>query len=266
MATITDILISELDRARVPAVGADELVINQLDPASNEFVTRRINWTEVGQSIQDLSGDINFPGVKQILFADGFESTPSITFKNDQSTGIYRPILSAPAIGISAGGYEAIRAVQRGDRTSVGINFYQSTKVPTETLHVLGGSKLEWGPDKILHFKSVVNDVWIDTETSKPIIFATNGKQRGRFSADGNFHIHGSLGTGAMVGTNPTFNYGDDGDLLLSGGPGNVPEWTGPYEFFDNNKQNIVDILVNAPEFIDAIEVDYIIEHLDLLP
>ena len=215
MATITDILISELDPAVLPAKGTDELVVNQYDDAIKDFVTRRITWSGVGDSIQDLSGDINFPGVKQILFADGTETEPSITFKSDTSTGIYKPLSPLGTVAITSDGGEVMRATTQGIKKLIGIGFTLN-QMPEDSLHVKGGGTVfEFGNNNKLHFKSRQGLPSIDTVTDTPMLFATNGIERGRFTEGGNFEFYGALGVGTYVGGTPVAYHGDVGYLLL---------------------------------------------------
>lgn len=269
MATITDILISELDRAVVPATGDDELVINQLDGNSGDFITRRINWTEIGQSIKDLSGDPNNNNglTNQVMFGDGTESDPSITFKSDTSTGIYKPQLNLPTVAFTSGGLEVLRAV---DVTStsrfVGIGFANSDpEIPQDSLHVKGGGiKIQFSDSNnatnVLHFKLATDGPSIDTTKSVPLIFAVNNLECGRWSAVGNFHMYRSLGVGDIVAGTPSVNYGDDGDILLSQGINNSLNWSSPADFFLENTEIITEILINDPDFIDGISSEIDIE------
>ena len=275
--TINDILISELDRAVVPATAEDELVINQADGGGN-FVTRRISWGEVGQSIRDLSGSIDRPDISnQVLFADGLEPQPSITFKNDQSTGIYRPILSLPALGISAGGYEVLRVAHDGTQGKVGIGFQiNDATVPIESLHIKeGGIFLDYGLG--LNFK-ITNDfsteiggtanesnIRLGTVLPNNLKFQTNGKERARVTKDGKFLIHGAIGVDGYASENiinPDFGQAGDanqsGSILISRGPTRSTIWMEPGQFFDQNVNIIGEIIVNNPDFIDSIvnEID----------
>ena len=267
MATITDILISELDPAVLPAKGTDELVVNQYDDAIKDFVTRRITWSGVGDSIQDLSGDINFPGVKQILFADGTETEPSITFKSDTSTGIYKPLSPLGTVAITSDGGEVMRATTQGIKKLIGIGFTLN-QMPEDSLHVKGGGTVfEFGNNNKLHFKSRQGLPSIDTVTDTPMLFATNGIERGRFTEGGNFEFYGALGVGTYVGGTPVAYHGDVGYLLLSQGDNVNPIWSSPYNFISANTDIITDILVNSPIFISEIsnniDIGVINEKLD---
>ncbi len=275
MATITDILISELDRARIPATGADELVINQIEPNSKEFVTRRISWQEVGYSIQDLAGDSNFPGVQQIYFDDGLEIEPSITFKNDVETGIYRPIISVPAIGITVNAAEALRCVASSTSRHTGFNFANNDpSVPIDVVHVKkGGVYIQLGDvlgKNDIHLTSDLGEPLINTPGVNALRFGTQDKERGRFTEQGNFHIYGALGVGDYA---PMYYHGADGDLLLSRGNDKSPKWTPPGEFILNNSDIIIDLLLDSDEFIqniinallDVIGIEIINEELDKL-
>ena len=267
MATITDILISELDPAVLPAKGTDELVVNQYDDAIKDFVTRRINWSGVGDSIQDLSGDINFPGVKQILFADGTETEPSITFKSDTSTGIYKPLSPLGTVAITSDGGEVMRATTQGIKKLIGIGFTLN-QMPEDSLHVKGGGTVfEFGNNNKLHFKSRQGLPSIDTVTDTPMLFATNGIERGRFTEGGNFEFYGALGVGTYVGGTPVADHGDDGYLLLSQGDDVNPIWSSPYEFLNDNVDIITNILITDPNFIEqisnSIDIGVINEKLD---
>lgn len=274
MATITDILISELDRARVPATGADELVINQIEPNSSEFVTRRISWTEIGNSIQDLAGDPNYPGVQQIYFDDGLEIEPSITFKNDTGTGIYRPILSAPAIGITVDGGEAIRAIGGGALRYVGIGFTNNdNSIPEDALHVKGGGiKIQRGLDdnNTLHLTSYAGYPFINTPGFNPLVFGTGSIERARFTEKGAFHLFGAIGLGDYP---PLYSYGGQGDVMVSRGPDISPKWMDAAEWINNNADVILDILLDSDEFLEAIidalnnllSIDIINDNLDKL-
>lgn len=262
MATITDILISELDRAVVPATGDDELVINQLEPNSGDFVTRRITWTEVGQSIKDLSGDPdNNNGLtNQVMFGDGTEPAPSITFKSDTSTGIYKPQLIQPAVAFTSGGLEVLRAVDVSTTARyVGIGFANNdSNIPEDSLHVKGGGiKIQFSSvnaaTNVLHFKLATDGPSIDTTKPVPLIFATNNRECGRFTEDSNVLLYGSLGVG--IGPS-TVSHGDMGHLLLSRGINNSMEWSSPEEFFLNNLQIIEDILSQTDgNYAEGIDV-----------
>lgn len=267
MATITDILISKLDPAILPATGSDELVINQLDSASGEFVTRRIAWTDVGGSLQDLSGDINFPGVKQILFADGTEQEPSITFKSDLSTGIYKPLNPPGTVAITSDGGEVMRATTQGILKRIGIGF-TNNEVPQDALHVKkGGVLVEFGNNNKIHFTSKSGLPVIDTTNTNPLAFATNNIERGKFTNTGAFEIYGALGVGSYTGGVPIVDHGDDGYLLLSQGDNTNPIWSSPYDFINTNKDIIGNILINDPNFISGIsnkiDIEVINDKLD---
>ena len=268
MATsINDILISELDRASVPAQPEDELVINQ-EVAGGDYVTRKISWAEVGQSIRDLSGGITNAAV---MFSDGTEPEPSITFKNDTSTGIYRQTpIGYPSMGISAGGYEVIRAT-RTAKGCVGINFVQTQDIPQDGLHIKdGGIILDYNN---LVFR-VTNDYTPTIENplkynanirlgciaNHDVKFITNDKERGRFTNSGNFLFHGSLGVGGYFGeTYIDPEYGNpptskkSGSILISNGFNFPVTWRDPEDFFVDNVYIITEILGQYPDFIQII-------------
>lgn len=248
MATITDILISELDPAVLPAKGTDELVLNQLDPASGEFVTRRISWQGVGESIQDLSGDPNYEGVNQILFADGTEPEPSITFRSDISTGIYKPQYPLGSVAVTCDAREVMRVTPNG----VGINLTLN-EVPSAALHVKTGTALfEFGTTNKIHLKSYKGEPVIDTVDDNNLNFATKGVNRGRFTNEGAFEIYGALGVGGYVGGVPVVDHGTDGYVLLSKGQDTNPEWTSPYEYFNDNADILQNLLLtgNTNDFL----------------
>lgn len=277
--TINDILISELDRASVPAVQEDELVLNQTDAASGEFVTRRISWAEVGQSIRDLSGDIENGITDQVLFGDGTEPGPSITFKNDQTTGIYRPLLAVPSMAITADGQEVMRFSHDPTQARVGIGFHNNDPdVPEDGLHIkLGGIILDWGLGLRYNVTNKYGPSWEDSskydssvrlnvETRNSLTFATNDIERGRFTRDGDFTFYRALGVGGWYGDdNIQPDYGkagtdkSTGSILISGGPAESVIWKDAVDFFDENVSIITDILVNNPEFIQEIteNLDY---------
>lgn len=286
--TINDILISELDRAVVPATAEDELVINQADGSGN-FVTRRISWGEVGQSIKDLSGSIDRPDLdNQILFADGTEPAPSITFKNDPSTGLYRPILTIPALGISAGGYEVLRIAHdvSPGQGRVGIGFQiNDPGIPLDALHVKsGGILVDYGAG--LNFRitndtsSVIDDssktesnIRLGTLLPNNLKLQTNGKERVRVTKDGKLLIHGAIGVNGYAGENvinPDYgepgNANESGSILISQGESRSTIWMRPGQFFDQNTSVITDILINSPDFIqditDNINIDLIIDDI----
>lgn len=272
MTTINDILISELDRASVPAEPEDELVLNQIGP-SGEFETKRINWAEIGQSIRDLSGDPDRPGITdQVLFGDGTEPAPSITFKNDTSTGIYRPINIPPSIGISVDGYDALRLTRVGSQSRAGIGFNYTTEYPQDGLHIKsGGILIDWSPGFQFKLTNSNTDDWetgvpgdssvrLNVETNNNLTFATNDKERGRFTKQGDFAFYRALGVGGYSTDDfIKVDYGKAGDatksgsILISNGPGSAVEWKDPENFFDENVTIISDILVNNPEFIENI-------------
>lgn len=269
MATITDILISELDRAVVPATGGDELVINQLDSNSGDFVTRRISWTEVGQSIKDLSGDPNNNNglADQVMFGDGTEPAPSITFKSDTSTGIYKPQLIQPAVAITSGGLEVLRAVDVSPTARyVGIGFANNdSNIPQDSLHVKGGGiKIQFSnvnaATNVLHFKLATDGPSIDTTKPVPLIFAVNNMECGRWSVDRNFHMYGSLGVGDFFNGTPSVDHGLDGYILQSQGINNSLNWSSPQDFFLENVEIITEILIDNPVFIDGISSEIDIE------
>ena len=290
MTSINDILISELDKARVPAVPEDELVINQID-ASGEFVTRRINWEEIGQSIKDLSSDPNRPDITdQILFGDGKCSAPSITFKNDQGSGIFRPIFTQSAVGISAGSAEVMRLTNIGSQARVGIGYdCDSMEVPDDALHIKnGGIKVDWSNGLQFVVTNGYQPQWTDNtkftshvriavKTSNPLTFATNDLERGRFTEQGDFAFYGALGVGGYIGeSNIAVDYGKDkdsyrsGSVLISQGPGASVIWKDPDDFFGENVALITDILIAYPDFISEItqnlDFDYIIENILIDP
>jgi hypothetical protein len=279
MTTINDILISELDKARVPAVPEDELVINQID-ASGEFVTRRINWEEIGQSIKDLAGDPNRPDITdQVLFGDGKCSAPSITFKNDRGSGIFRPTFTQSAVGISAGSAEVMRLTHDGSQARVGIGYdCDSMEVPEDALHIKnGGIKVDWSNG--LQFvatngyqpqwtdnRKFTSHVRIGVKTSNPLTFATNDLERGRFTEQGDFAFYGALGVGGYSSDDfikVDYGYGSDGtksgSILISNGPSAPVKWMDPSDFFEENVDIISDILINNPDFIENISknLDY---------
>lgn len=249
MATITDILISELDPALLPAKGTDELVINQLDETSGKFVTRRITWKGVGESIRDLAGDPDDPsyeGVQQILFADGTEVEPSITFKSDTSTGIFKPQLPTATVAITSNGAEVLRATTVGIKKSVGIGL-KLNEAPADALHVKnGGAVFEFGINNKIHLSSKNGEPSINTVDETPLNFGTKNITRGRFSKTGAFEIYGALGVGMYNGGVPSVSHGVDGYTLLSQGDDKNPEWTSPYDFFNDNKTILQNLLLTG--------------------
>ena len=266
MATLTDIQISELNPALLPATGLDELVLNQIDSAGLA-VTRRIAWSDVGGSLQDLSGDLNFPGVKQIYFADGTEQEPSVTFKSDLSTGIYKPLNPPGTVAITSDGGEVMRATTQGTSKRIGIGF-TGNESPEDAMHVKrGGVLIEFGGNNKLHFTSKNGLPVIHTASTNSLAFATDSVERGKFTGTGAFEIYNAFGVGAYSNGVPVVDHGDDGFLLLSQGDNINPVWSSPYDFIDTNKQIISNILINDPEFIsgisDKIDIEIINNKLD---
>ena len=249
MTTIKDILISDLAPALLPAKGTDELVINQIDDESGKPITRRITWKGVGESIKDLAGDPDDPaydGVQQILFGDGTEVEPSITFKSDTSTGVFKPQSPPATLAITSDGAEVLRATTVGIRKSVGIGL-KLNEVPSDSFHVKGGGAVfEFGINNKIHLSSKKGEPSINTVDSTPLNFGTKDITRGRFSETGAFEIYGALGVGNYAGGTPFADHGLDGYVLLSGGPDTNPEWTSPYEFFNDNEDVLQNLLLTG--------------------
>ena len=256
MATLTDILISELEPTGV-ASDIDDVVLNKYEPTKNEFVTKRIKWQDLSSSLNDLSGGIDSDGnqveINQIMFADGTQQKPSITFKSDSSTGVYKDKFVPGTVAITSLGREVLRATTVGLDKRVGIGL-QPNDSPENSLHIKGGGiKVEFGGDNILEFVPTNGHPSINTGTGQPLIFKLENQEVGRFDTNYHLNLYSSIGVGDVRGIPGSVSYGDEGDLLFSGGSLKPMEWKNTSELFIDSIDIIIDALMTRLD--DGLEV-----------
>lgn len=256
MATLTDILISELEPTG-EASDIDDIVLNKFELTKGEYVTKRIKWQDLSSSLNDLSGGIDGDGnqveINQIMFADGTQQKPSITFKSDTSTGIYKDKFVPGTVAITSLGREVLRATTVGFDKRVGIGL-QPNDSPEDSLHVKGGGvKIEFGGNNILEFVPTNGHPSINTGTGQPLIFKVQDQEVGRFDPSFHLNLYNSIGVGDVRGIPGSISYGDEGDLLFSGGDVKPMEWKSKSELFLDSIDIIIDALLTRLD--DGLEV-----------
>ena len=121
---MTDINISALPQI-VNATPDDVIIINDADA-----ITSKITWGDLGDSINNLTG--------QITFEPGTEALPSITFLGDPNTGIWQP--GADQWSVSTGGLARIYIDSNG---SVGIQNKQPSTYNAGATDLVVGSETD---------------------------------------------------------------------------------------------------------------------------
>lgn len=105
---MADVLISQLPKTE-SAGDADLLIIDSFDSATGGIVTNAIKWSDLYTKISSFPQGIKFP--------DGTALQPSITFVNDTNTGFYRQ--ADDTLGVTTNGTARVIVNPTGN---VGIN------------------------------------------------------------------------------------------------------------------------------------------------
>ena len=255
MATLTDILISELDLTK-EASSIDQVVLNKFE-LEKGYVTKRIDWQDLTNSLNDLSGGTDENGnqveINQIMFSDGTQQKPSITFKSDTSTGIYKDKFVNGTVAITSLGREVLRATTVGIDKRVGIGL-QPNDSPENSLHIKGGGiKVEFGGTNMLEFVPTNGHPSINTGVGQPLIFKIDNQEVGRFGSNYHLDLYSTIGVGDVRGIPGSVSYGAEGDLLFSGGSLKPMEWKDKSELFLDSIDIIIDSLLTRLD--DGLEV-----------
>jgi hypothetical protein len=151
------------------ATADDVLIINV-----NNVVTSAIKFS-------DFSADLNI-FTKPGYFPDGTASDPSITFTNNDNTGIYRPGLNT--IGFTTGSTQRAVISANGN---LGVN----TPSPIERLTVVGNARVDVSSGKSALIKKADNstDVLFTTLGTYPLLMGVNNSEKMRIEDTGNVLI-----------------------------------------------------------------------------
>ena len=246
---MADILISQLPKTEA-AGDADLLIIDSFDSATGGIVTNAIKWSDLYTKIQSFPQGIKFP--------DGTALQPSITFVNDTNTGFYRH--AEDTIALSTNGLT--RLVVNGNG-NVGINTLapeEKLHVQEGNITVKYGDTnqlkiqaadggMSFRQTKSLPLTFATNDITRVTVSSDGRVLIGTAE----LNSDAMLRVEGVIqsGTGTLgsvggvttigVNTNTTTNvlflnsdgaianknqnYGNAGQALLSGGPGQPWYW-----------------------------------------
>ena len=165
---MTSININELPLVST-ATNTDVLILNV-----NNTLTSAITF-------QDFSANLNVftnPG----KFPDGTAADPSITFTNNDNTGIYRPGLNT--IGFTTGSTQRAVISANGN---LGIN----SPSPIERLTVVGNARVDVSSGKSALIKKADNstDVLFTTLGTYPLLMGVNNSEKMRIEDTGNVLI-----------------------------------------------------------------------------
>ena len=169
---MTSININELPLVST-ATNTDVLILNV-----NNTLTSAITF-------QDFSANLNVftnPG----KFPDGTAADPSITFVNNDNTGIYRPGLNT--IGFTTG------STQRAVINASG-NFGVNTPSPLERVQVGGNLRVDVSNAKSVLVKKADNsdDALITANGAYPLLLGVNNSEKMRIEGDGDVLIGTTL-------------------------------------------------------------------------
>jgi hypothetical protein len=145
----------------------------------------------------------------------GSTASPSITFSADTNTGIFSP--GADQVAISTNGLERLRIIANGAIGLGGANYGTNGQVLTSSGP---GAAPAWQTptggtvgDKIEEGNTSAEV--IDSGSDGRFVVTTEGVERLRIASAGEIGISGA-------------NYGSNGQVLTSGGPGVAPAWQTP--------------------------------------
>ena len=246
---MADILISQLPKTEA-AGDADLLIIDSFDAATGGIVTNAIKWSDLYTKISSFPQGIKFP--------DGTPLQPSITFVNDTNTGFYRQ--GEDTIGLSTNGLTRVIVNGSGN---VGINTLNpeqklhvqegdiTVKYGTTNQLLIGARDggMSVRQTKALPLTIATNDLTRMTISSdgRVLIGTSDLDSNSMLRVDGVIQAGtGTLGSDAGVTTigantntttdlvyfttdgaigNKSKNYGVNGQVLTSAGPGQPWFW-----------------------------------------
>ena len=275
---MADVLISQLPKTE-SAGDADLLIIDSFDSATGGIVTNAIKWSDLYTKISSFPQGIKFP--------DGTSLQPSITFVNDTNTGLYRQ--ADDTLGITTNG---VARVVVGPQGNVGFNVLnpqEKIHIQEGNLTLMygtsnqllltaadGGASIR--QTKFLPLTYATNDitrmtitgfgsVLIDTDDEVSGVSLNVG---GVIQADG-ATIHGIGGGVTAIGhntgtkkdllhlnyngaiANANQDYGINGQVLTSKGPGLPWEWsTGGGGGHGLDFKGSINVTQPAPSAIDG--------------
>ena len=249
---MADVLISQLPKTTA-AGDSDLLIIDSFNSDTGGIVTNAIKWSDLYTKITSFPQGIKFP--------DGSALQPSITFVNDTNTGIYRQ--GDDTLGFTTNGIARMVINPAGNLGINNLNPTEKVQIKDGNFSMLFGASNELKftaadggasirQTKFLPLTLATNDISrVKITGFGSVLVGTDNEVSGSIVniVGGLVQVNGATFTGAAggitkighnAGSNKTLlhlnnngaignvdeNYGANGQVLTSRGPGQSWEWT----------------------------------------